>query len=169
LVRSLIPTSLTLTACSSQHNNTKYHKFDVSLSEQSAIIRSLVQYENEIANHRRTAFATIQGLLFASIGLLSDKGELKVDNKVTKRFVCIIGALGMLCAGHAILSQVEGRKAINKLVEGRGGEGVIGRFPFPDVQNPNNALSQKLEWLRVVAVEVFFFLAWIAVLLAIFL
>ena len=42
------------------------------------IIRSLIQHENDLQNHRLTWLMTLQGLLFAALGFAWDKNDTRV-------------------------------------------------------------------------------------------
>jgi len=103
--------------------------FAVNLSQESAIVRSMIQNENEMISQRQTSFAALQGFLFASLGLLSDEGNVKIDNITNKRLITIVGTLGMFSAFAGLVSHLLAIIAISDLANGRENEGVIGMFP----------------------------------------
>ena len=46
---------------------------EIQTEQYGHVIRSMIQHENELINHRLTWLTTVQGLLFASLGFAWDK------------------------------------------------------------------------------------------------
>ncbi len=74
------------------------------------VIRSMIQHENSLTNDRISWLVTIQGLLFASFGIVWN------SNTLSKELLSILGLLGILVAVSSLQSLTLANKARHELV-----------------------------------------------------
>ncbi len=135
---------------------------DPSLRQNEEIVRSMIQSENELINHRISWLTTVQGLLFASLGFAWGKP----DSSGLATLLCTLGiAVSVLCflllisatwAQNRLVSWWESNKPAEYI-----GPGVMGLPPW----------EKSLRWYPILRVfagwnlfPVVFAAAWIAVL-----
>ena len=58
------------------------------------IVRKLIEHENVLQNYRFTWLTTVQGLLFASLGFVWEKGTLPL--------ICVLAGLGIVISLSAL-------------------------------------------------------------------
>lgn len=119
----------------------------------SEVIRSMIDKENELINHRITWLTTIQGLLFASLGFAWDKGNARSLIEV----LCLLGVAISVVHFFALIAAT---RAIGRLFDwweahkpqGYEGPGVAGLPPYK-----NLILRYAVFWNWV---PLIFLLAW---------
>lgn len=101
--------------------------------DEAKIIREMLFHEGELANHRITWLATLQGLLFAALGFAWKDG---------KQLIGVLSVLGVAIAISIQISLYYGRKANVNLMQiwnkrkadDYDGPPVIGYGPVKDIQ-----------------------------------
>ena len=76
--------------------------------EYAAIIRSMIEHENTLLNHRMTWMWTLQGLLFAAVGFMWEIHDLLV------LLICAFGLCSCISVGVSLKSAV---RAIGSLLK----------------------------------------------------
>ncbi|MHB0929332.1 MAG: hypothetical protein ACYC3W_10625 [Candidatus Nanopelagicales bacterium] len=79
------------------------------MKREEDIVRSMIQREDELINHRLTILATVQGLLFAAAGFVWDKAD---GNKLIK----ILCWLGLFIAVVSLSSLFGSTRAMSRLL-----------------------------------------------------
>lgn len=80
----------------------------MNTEEYAAIIRSMIEHENTLLNHRMTWMGTLQGLLVAAVGFL-----WKIDNHLIL-LICIFGFCSSASIGISFNSAL---RAISSLLQ----------------------------------------------------
>jgi hypothetical protein len=77
--------------------------------EEAKIIRSMLEYENNLRNYRFTWFVTLQGLLFNALGFAWGKADARC-------LIAMFCFLGILSAISSFMEIELSSKGINKLI-----------------------------------------------------
>ncbi len=134
----------------------KVQKNDTEAANSSKVIRSMIDRENDLINHRITWLTTIQGLLFASLGFAWDKPN-------AKPLIEMLCFLGIALSFVQLCALIAATRAIGGLFdwwetnkpEGYIGPGVAGRPPAK-----NRLLRYLVFWNWV---PFLFLCAWVVI------
>ncbi|MEM9883022.1 MAG: hypothetical protein AAF800_08910 [Planctomycetota bacterium] len=115
--------------------------------------RNIIDRENEIEARRLQAFLTLQGLLFAAIGLFVTKNEINRSgfDQASTVFACLTAALGIMTSFVAILQMVGCAVAKNRAhtqldeFAGRINDGIT--YDGPYVKGLSRQASSKFHWV----------------------
>ena len=80
--------------------------------EFAAIIRSMIEHENQLINHRLTWLAAFQGFLVAAVGFAAS--EAKLDGTILVYLICALGFVIALSTAKTLWAS---QRAIKSLLE----------------------------------------------------
>ncbi|WP_445369611.1 hypothetical protein ACH5Y9_10815 [Methylomonas sp. BW4-1] len=95
-------------------NHIKNLKDEWSLKERRIILRELLIHEDSLSISRSQALYTIQGFLFASLGLLTNKGNL--PQWTLKSIIMLVSLVGISAAVSYFRELKKNTSAINHIV-----------------------------------------------------
>jgi hypothetical protein len=129
----------------------------VSVPPYSEVVRSMIDRENDLINHRITWLTTIQGLLFATLGFAWEKQSAKV-------LIVILCILGIAISILQLFALISATRAICRLSDwweankprDYTGPGVAGLAPRKHLIS---RYAVFWNWIPI-----FFFCTWVVIL-----
>jgi hypothetical protein len=103
-----------------------YEVFKVDVGSEASVIREMIRQEDTLTYTRMSWFATLQGLLWATLGLLVD--EQKGFPDLRRKLLKVVCFLGIVTSLRTMQSIAAARVAIRRLSFGRDHQGVLGLF-----------------------------------------